>query len=173
VSGRFVLSRDKRFGAGLTGWPEGDMDRPFELVRFSLDDTRSETLSSHGPQVSVALDPTGTLVATGRMDGTVRIGPISGEEPCVFLRHRGQGVVRRLLSRRGFLAPATTGRILLWPMPELSKPPFQSGLIRRFCRCFGPGRTFALFPTRLTCGLEARPRSIPRRGEARGPVTAL
>jgi WD40 repeat protein len=36
-----------------------------------------------------ALDPTATIAVTGSDDGTVRAGPVTGEEPHLFYGHKG------------------------------------------------------------------------------------
>ena len=45
----------------------------------------------HGTRVSAfALDPTGTILATGDADGLVRVGPLSGGAPHLFYGHSQQ-----------------------------------------------------------------------------------
>jgi WD40 repeat protein len=124
---QFVVSRDESFGVGLTG-NLGDGTPTVELVRFRLDGGAPQTLSSHGNRVyAVALDPSETLVATGSIDGTVRVGPIGGEEPHVFFGHESS-LARVAFSPDGrWLASAGNDRtIRLWPVPDVSKPPLHT-----------------------------------------------
>src|SRR4029079_15969711 len=57
----------------------------YQLARQSLDGQGSTVLASPGQVVTAALDPTGTLVASGSADGTVRVGTVFRvAPPCCF-----------------------------------------------------------------------------------------
>ncbi len=77
-------------------------------------------LTTHGERVvHAAIDPTGTLVATGDVDGVVRVGPASGEEPHLLLGH--EGVVHQVAfdPRGRWLASGGDDAIIrLWPIPD-------------------------------------------------------
>jgi serine/threonine protein kinase/WD40 repeat protein len=100
---------------------------PTGLVRYSPEGGPIVSIPSHGTAVfQVALDPTETKVATGSVDGTVRIGPVAGGEPHLFLAH--EGLVRSVqFSPDGqWLASAgEDGKIRLWPVPDVTKPPLH------------------------------------------------
>jgi WD40 repeat protein len=99
----------------------------YQLVRLSLDGQASTMLTSHGDVETAALDPTGTLVASGSADGTVRVGPVSGGEPHCFFGHEGLATaVRFSPDGRWLISAGSDKKIRLWPMPDPSEPPFQT-----------------------------------------------
>ncbi len=85
-------------------------------------------LETHGDLVfSVAIDRTGSIVATGSSDGIVRVGPASGESPHLLIGHTSQ--VRSLaISPAGdkIASGSDDTTVRLWPMPDLTKPPAQT-----------------------------------------------
>jgi WD40 repeat protein len=91
-------------------------------------ETGAETpLESHGDRVSsAALDAAGKIVATGDLDGIVRVGPVTGEEAHMLLGH--SGAVRNVAfdPRGRWIASSAGTEIRLWPMPDLSKPPLHT-----------------------------------------------
>ena len=98
-----------------------------QLVRFSLDGQSSTVLTSHGDVVAAALDPTGNLVASGSVDGTVRVGPVTGGEPHYFLGHEGPVLtVGFSPDGRWLVSAGSDKKIRLWPLPDPSQPPFQT-----------------------------------------------
>lgn len=61
---------------------------PDEIVRLGLDGREPTKVASSVGCYSLAVDRTGTMVATGRANGIVRIGPASGGEPHLLEERR-------------------------------------------------------------------------------------
>jgi hypothetical protein len=95
---------------------------------YDLEDRTSRTLTSHGQgALTIALDPTGQILVTGDMDGVVRVGPVTGEEPHLLLGHEGWIFGLAVSPDGRWIASASdAGTIRLWPMPDLEKPPFHT-----------------------------------------------
>jgi WD40 repeat protein len=90
-----------------------------ELVLYDLKQGSSTSISSHGNRVwSVTFDPSDTKLLTGDLDGIVRVGPISGEDPQLLLGHGG-GIGTVLVSPDGkwILSSDSKSTLQLWPMP--------------------------------------------------------
>ena len=129
VFGILVLSRGGQYGfvtADLMG-RQGRGDMP--LTRIEFERGTSSQVSTHGNAVTaVAIDAHDRWVATGSFDGTIRIGPVSGEDPHVLLGQEGGGAIYTLaFSPDGrWIAAAGEGfRFTVWPVPDLSKRPFH------------------------------------------------
>ena len=113
---------------------EGVWDDPAGAPVFiDLDAGTTTRLETLGEQTwSGALSPDGTVAATGDKDGTIRVGPVTGEEPHLLFGHDGTAEhiafdpLGRWIASSG---PDRTGgshSIRLWPMPDLSKPPLHT-----------------------------------------------
>ena len=93
--------------------------RPSALWAFDLATGTERSITSHGSRVSaLALDPTGTTLVTGDMDGVVRAGPASGGEPHLLYGH-SRLVTSVAVSPDGkwIASGSEDGSIRLWPMP--------------------------------------------------------
>jgi len=125
---RFAVSRDGRRALLLEGEnPEGGGGR---AVVFDIEAGKATALTSHGSDITaVALDHAGSIAMTGNIDGEIRVGPITGEEPHLLLGHSSQIVnvamdpLGRWIASNGLLGDLT---VRLWPMPDLSKPPLHT-----------------------------------------------
>jgi WD40 repeat protein len=75
-----------------------------------------------------AIDPNGTILATGDQEGIVRVGRIDGGEPHMLLGHEGAIASVAISPDLGWIASAGFGdeTLRLWPMPDLSKPPLHT-----------------------------------------------
>jgi WD40 repeat protein len=76
--------------------------------------------------VAVAIDAAGERIATGAGNGVVRVGWVTGEEPHLLIGHRELVNTLAFSPDGRWLASASGSEILLWPMPDLSKPPLHT-----------------------------------------------
>ena len=75
---------------------------------------------------ALALDPTGRIAVTGSVDGIVRAGPVTGDEPHLFVGH--DGAVRAVAvspDGRWIASGGENGVLRWWPMPAFSEPRFK------------------------------------------------
>jgi WD40 repeat protein len=92
----------------------------------------SRTVLSHGDQtVAATFDPSGRWIVSSAFDGTVRVGPVAGDEPHLLLGHaRGAGVAvsHIAVSPDGqWIASGGEDKTMrVWPMPDFSKPPLHT-----------------------------------------------
>lgn len=95
-----------------------------ELRVVDLRTANSYPIITHGNRIgSVGVDPSGALLVTGDMDGILRVGPITGEEPhLLFSGHERLRAVA-VHPDRHWIATAEGSKpiLLLWPMP-VGKP---------------------------------------------------
>ncbi len=100
---------------------------PFELLAIDTSTGERRTIETHGRDfASVAVSPSGELLATGDSSGTVRVGRIDGSEPHLLVG-AGGSVGSLAFSPDGRWIASTAGNdIRLWPMPDLSQPPLHT-----------------------------------------------
>jgi WD40 repeat protein len=122
-----VVSPDHQFAIGALGGMDASAEQGRSpLFRVDLKTGLSEEIPSHGRKVSaVALDPTGTLVATGTFDGAIRIGASTGTDPHLILGQEGDGAIYSLSFSPDGRRLAVGGEGFathIWPVPDLTKP---------------------------------------------------
>lgn len=96
---------------------------PTVLSRLTVLDLRTGSerlISTHGDHVQlIALDPTGRQLLTGDLDGLVRAGPVTGEEPHLLYGHTKEVSGLAVSPDGQWIASADwNGSIWLWPMPQ-------------------------------------------------------
>jgi WD40 repeat protein len=124
----FDLSRD---GRSLLVWAlhEGDFGDVGcdELFLFDLREHTSRRITTHGGRVrSAALDASGRIIVTADMEGVVRAGPATGEEPHLLLGQTLPATAVSVSPDRRWIASWSGEIIHLWPMPDVTQPPFHT-----------------------------------------------
>ncbi len=125
---RSHLAADRRTLALLSH--DRDNPRGFEFDRLELLDLESGALReipSHGPHpFAAALDPTGRILATGDLDGVVRVGRATGEAPHLLPGHTGMVESLAISPDGRWIASVAGNELFLWPMPDLDRPPLHT-----------------------------------------------
>ncbi len=122
----FAASADgRRVAVSVATIPGGQFG---SVVLLDLDSNTATPLDAFGDEViTVAIDPEGTFVVTGSLEGEVRAGLLTGEKPHLLLGHESP-VTRVTIDPLGrWIASASNDTtVRLWPMPDLSKPPLHT-----------------------------------------------
>jgi len=128
ICGRFAVSSDGRRIALVETNVALARATSGRVVIMDLDAGTKRFLESHGGEVwSVAIDPTGAVVATGDREGVLRVGPANGDEPYLLLGHEGRIWDVELDPLGRWIATGgEDASVRIWPMPDLSKPPLHS-----------------------------------------------
>jgi WD40 repeat protein len=122
-----LLERVRRFKLSPDGRSLLVISPNWRAVFHDLETGASRELSSHGSGIhQVAFDVSGTLAITGDHRGAVRVGPVTGEEPHVLLRHQGPLAITPSttmlavdpLGRWIASTAESESRVVLWPMPK-------------------------------------------------------
>jgi WD40 repeat protein len=98
-----------------------------ELLVLAADGHVVRKITTHGSALAatVAVDAAGRFVVTGDANGAVRVGTLAGEEPHLLLGHAGPVNQVAISPDARWIASTSGSEIRLWPMPDLSKPPFH------------------------------------------------
>src|SRR5262249_110893 len=84
----FVAKNSPDLFVCVGGSGGGDREITTELKVIDVRKGKSYPILTHGNRVSaVAVDPSGKILVTGDIDGIVRVGPITGEEPHLLFGH--------------------------------------------------------------------------------------
>ena len=125
VSANLLVSPKGRYVLGhrMTGTPAAPVGTAFV---HDTETGKRWDLVSHGAEVTLAAwDLSGARVITGSRDGTVRMGPFTGEEPHVLMGHDTMvWQVGMDPSGRWIGSASEDGTVRLWPVPE--GPPFHA-----------------------------------------------
>ena len=114
-------------GAGGGRAHEESPQPPYELLVIDASTGERRRIETHGTDiVSLAVSPSGEVLATGDTTGTVRVGRVDGSEPHLLVG--AGGLVSSLaFSPDGRWIASTAGNdIRLWPMPDMSQPPLHT-----------------------------------------------
>jgi WD40 repeat protein len=120
---RLDLNRDGTLllaAAGPSREPRAVLE---DLLLFDLTARTSRRIATLGSQLhSARLSASGRIIVTGAGDGTVRVGPASGEEPHLLLGHRGPVIGLAISPDERWIASSSEESISIWPMPDVTQP---------------------------------------------------
>jgi WD40 repeat protein len=97
------------------------------LLVIDLKSGEQREIHSHGDRLTLAIatDPSGEVIATADVAGTVRVGGIDGSEPYLLLGHKGTVRSVAVSPDRRWVASGSGAEIRLWPIPDLSRRPLH------------------------------------------------
>jgi WD40 repeat protein len=98
-----------------------------ELLLFDPVTHTSRRVTTHGQRLgTAAFDPSGRIVVSGGIDGAVRAGPVTGEEPHLLLGHSTWVTAVAVSPDGRWIASVSDDGLSLWPMPDVTKPPLHT-----------------------------------------------
>jgi serine/threonine protein kinase/WD40 repeat protein len=93
------------------------------LHLYDLQERTIRQLASHGERVSwAAWHPSGRYIVSSSIDGVIRVGPVTGEEPHLLLRHDGFSKVAVSPDGNWIASAGFDGTLRLWPWPMEGRP---------------------------------------------------
>jgi WD40 repeat protein len=122
----FNLSPDGRKALVWVGRSPGA--RTFDdLLFLDLTTRTSQRITTHGQRLWAAtLDPSGRAIVSADVDGIVRAGPITGEEPHLLLGHSTSVLAVAVSPDGRWIASVSDDGLNLWPMPDVTQPPLHT-----------------------------------------------
>jgi len=121
---RVEFSADGTSGVGLEASPA--TGAPASVFPFQISGGALPALKGYEVPKELALDPSGRIVATGGVDGAVRVGPLKGGDPHILIGHRGAISALAFSPDGRWLASASNdGTLRIWPVPDVSRTPFH------------------------------------------------
>jgi WD40 repeat protein len=125
-----AVTPDGRWLAALVGQSSGQTAQGVgggEVVVFDLRKGTRWAASNHGADLqAVAIDASGSILATGDSSGTVRVGPATGGAVHLLVGHTTGVSAVAVSPDRRWIASASGAEVRLWPMPDLSQAPLQT-----------------------------------------------
>jgi WD40 repeat protein len=125
-SARSSLSPDGRYLL-VRGNRDARAEHFDELLLFDLAEGTSRRITTHGHRLFEAtFDATGRVIVTGDIDGVVRAGPVTGEEPHLLLGYTGPVTALAVSPDGRWVAAGGDRPVHLWPLPDVTRPPLHT-----------------------------------------------
>jgi len=122
----FTLSPDGRKALVWTGRSPGAQTFD-DLLLLDLATHTSQRITTHGQRLwMAAFDPSGRVVVSADVDGVVRAGPITGEEPHLLLGHSTPVLAVAVSPDGRWIGSVSDDGLNLWPMPDVTEPPLHT-----------------------------------------------